>query len=65
MHASESHLGNNITKSYIASFAQEYSDQFEAINDEGMPLSCDTPLKHASLAVAASTFGTKVLKTWG
>ncbi|KAJ0749682.1 hypothetical protein HanLR1_Chr05g0172871 [Helianthus annuus] len=26
---------------------------------------CDTPLKHVSLAVAASTFGTKVLKTWG
>ncbi|KAM0049761.1 hypothetical protein Hdeb2414_s0008g00289721 [Helianthus debilis subsp. tardiflorus] len=25
MHASESSLGNDITKSYIASFAQEYS----------------------------------------
>ncbi|KAJ0435129.1 hypothetical protein Hdeb2414_s0064g00765861 [Helianthus debilis subsp. tardiflorus] len=25
MHASESHLGSDITKSYLASFAQEYS----------------------------------------
>ncbi|KAJ0576324.1 hypothetical protein HanIR_Chr05g0223081 [Helianthus annuus] len=28
MHASESSLGNDITKSYIASFAQEYSGCF-------------------------------------
>ncbi|KAM0026761.1 hypothetical protein Hdeb2414_s0020g00561881 [Helianthus debilis subsp. tardiflorus] len=28
MHASESHLGNDITKSYLASFAQEYSGYF-------------------------------------
>ncbi|KAM0057375.1 hypothetical protein Hdeb2414_s0005g00157471 [Helianthus debilis subsp. tardiflorus] len=28
MHASESHLGSDITKSYLASFAQEYSGCF-------------------------------------
>ncbi|KAM0059723.1 hypothetical protein Hdeb2414_s0005g00184501 [Helianthus debilis subsp. tardiflorus] len=28
MHVSESRLGNDITKSYIASFAQEYSGYF-------------------------------------
>ncbi|KAM0041083.1 hypothetical protein Hdeb2414_s0011g00362091 [Helianthus debilis subsp. tardiflorus] len=28
MHASESHLGSDITKSYLASFAQEYSGEF-------------------------------------
>ncbi|MFS7967131.1 hypothetical protein Hanom_Chr09g00782161 [Helianthus anomalus] len=28
MHASESHLGNDIAKSNLASFAQEYSGEF-------------------------------------
>ncbi|KAF5756235.1 hypothetical protein HanRHA438_Chr17g0822291 [Helianthus annuus] len=28
MHASESRLGNDIKKSYIASFTQEYSGEF-------------------------------------
>ncbi|MFS7912733.1 hypothetical protein Hanom_Chr02g00133341 [Helianthus anomalus] len=28
MHASKSRLGNDITKSYIPSFAQEYSGEF-------------------------------------
>ncbi|KAF5766596.1 hypothetical protein HanXRQr2_Chr15g0717241 [Helianthus annuus] len=28
MHASKSRLGNDIAKSYIASFAQEYSGEF-------------------------------------